>query len=128
MLAGDDFEAVSSLLKSARLSCRDFSNAISFSRSGDFVYCDPPYTVKHENNGFVKYNEKIFTWSDQERLASSLDRADKRGVLFAVSNAKHKSIIDLYARYKIREVNRASIISGQAKGRGTYPEVLITNY
>jgi len=36
------------------------------------MFCDPPYTVRHNYNGFRKYNEVIFSWADQERLAASL--------------------------------------------------------
>ncbi|MGH9561707.1 MAG: DNA adenine methylase, partial [Terracidiphilus sp.] len=60
---------VSAALKNARLECEDFEDAVRNATKGDFVYMDPPYTVTHSNNGFVKYNAKIFTWSDKERLA-----------------------------------------------------------
>lgn len=128
ILPSDNFRGVARLLCNVNIRCCDFSRSISPARQGDFVYCDPPYTVKHNNNGFLKYNESIFSWDDQVRLAESLVRASSRGVLFAVSNADHESILELYAGFNIHRLNRASVISGKASGRGGYSEVLITNY
>ena len=56
---------------------------------GDFVYVDLPYTVKHNNNSFLKYNERIFSWGDQVRLAECLDEARQRGAQILLSNAIH---------------------------------------
>ena len=70
----------SSALQRRRLLVCDFEDAINQARSGDLVYADPPYTTKHNNNGFRRYNEVIFSWEDQERLAECLQRASRRGV------------------------------------------------
>lgn len=128
LLSSDDFLYVSSLLKRVTLACYDFRKSIARSRAGDFVYCDPPYTVQHDNNGFLKYNESIFSWDDQVRLASQLIDASARGVKFAVSNARHESILQLYEGFHIKELRRPSVISGKNHGRGFFSEVFITNY
>ena len=67
-------------------------------RSGSFdlIFADPPYTISHNQNAFVRYNENLFSWSDQERLYNSLNRAKIRGVKIISTNAYHESILRLY--------------------------------
>ena len=56
LLRTDDFAAVSNILNNATLKNQDFEKTISLAEEGDFIFVDPPYTVAHNNNGFVKYN------------------------------------------------------------------------
>lgn len=126
----DDFPAASALLKSAEIVISDFEPVIDIAKSGDFVFCDPPYTVAHNNNGFVRYNERMFSWEDQVRLKDTLIRASSRGVLILLTNAAHSSIKDLYAgtEFDCRAVSRQSVIGGGRGYRGEYGEFLISNY
>ena len=129
ILDSDDFEACSKLLKKTRIECADFENIIKKARKGDFLYVDPPYTVKHNNNNFVKYNESIFSWSDQERLAKCLAEASNRGVQMLISNADHKSVRSLYKGIgRIASLERSSVLSGKKEGRGRYREIVVTNF
>jgi DNA adenine methylase len=122
----DDFALVSRSLKRARLVCSDFEAVIDKAREGDFIYADPPYTVRHNMNGFIKYNEILFSWEDQRRLSFALLRASERGAKFVLSNADHESIRDLYAgAASIKTVSRASIISGDRAARGITTELLV---
>lgn len=59
----DDWSAMSRLLKPTKLVCGDFENSIEQAENGDLVFADPPYTVKHNFNGFIKYNDALFSWS-----------------------------------------------------------------
>lgn len=122
----DDFKKVGELLQRAKIACSDFEEVISKSSEGDLVFVDPPYTVKHNNNGFVKYNETIFSWSDQVRLASVIQRQSKSGANFIITNAVHSSIYDLYEGFsQFLTVERASVISGVHRGRGRTEEAII---
>ena len=77
-------------------------------------------------NGFIKYNEAIFSWADQERLAKSLLAAWKRGAHVIVSNADHPSVRALYeSNFRIGKVHRSSVISGDANFRTQTSELLI---
>ena len=69
VLDTDDFEEVSRILQNVDLKYCDFEKTIARAESGDFIFVDPPYTVAHNNNGFVKYNQNIFSWEDQVRLS-----------------------------------------------------------
>ncbi len=73
---------------------------------GDFIYFDPPYTVAHGNNGFLKYNAHIFSWSDQIRLATIARDLAKHGCHVIVSNADHPSILELYSCFKMQRIMR----------------------
>jgi DNA adenine methylase len=52
----DDFGGMSELLRNAELQVGDFEVLVNRAEREDFVFCDPPYTVRHNYNGFRKYN------------------------------------------------------------------------
>lgn len=121
----DDYLGASQLLKQSTIESLDFEEIIERSQEGDFVFVDPPYTVKHNNNNFVKYNEKLFSWSDQVRLKESITRSAKRGAFIVVCNADHQSIHNLYrgiGRYV--QLNRCSVLAGKAIGRKLTTEAM----
>jgi DNA adenine methylase len=124
--ADEDWESVSRALKYAEICCCDFECTIDRATSGDLLFVDPPYTTAHNMNGFVKYNQKIFTWSDQVRLRDSVARAISRGAKAIVTNADHPSIADLYEGLGTAEhIARPSVISGKNLGRQKTTELLI---
>lgn len=130
LLPTDDFDAVSRLLQSARLVQQDFSETIADASEGDFVYADPPYTVNHNTNNFVKYNERIFSWSDQVRLAESALLAARRGARVIVSNANHPSVRELYEgpTWVQLTASRFSVLASSSDFRKPSTELVISNY
>lgn len=102
----------------------DFEVAVETAREGDFVYFDPPYTVAHGNNGFVKYNAKIFSWDDQKRLARTALRLRELGCHVVVSNADHQSIRDLYPNFEVSQIERFSVMSASREFRRPVRECL----
>lgn len=126
LLPDDDFAAIAAALRHADLLCSDFEAVVDQATEGDLVYVDPPYTISHSNNGFIKYNNVLFSWHDQIRLRDAAARAVSRGAAVLISNACHESIESLYAEgFTIRTLDRASRISGAVKGRKKGVEMLI---
>ena len=127
---GKLFEEYARLLSVAEINACDYQETILRANEGDFLFVDPPYTVKHNFNGFAKYNENIFSWADQKRLRRSLDVAAKRGVKILLSNAHHDSVLELFGDLGIVHIiKRRSTISGKADGRSTVTEIAVTvNY
>lgn len=113
-------------IKGATLQLGDFESIIDTAREGDFVFVDPPYTVKHNLNGFLKYNEKLFSWDDQIRLRDSVVRAASRGATILISNANHASIRRLYKGIGTKRIlTRQSVLANDATKRGAYEELVI---
>lgn len=108
---------VSRALSHAELRCADFEEALVDAKPDDLVYLDPPYTVAHANNGFVKYNARIFSWEDQKRLARSAENLRRKGCHVIVSNADHSSIRALYPNFAEHLVKRQSIMAASADFR-----------
>lgn len=126
ILPNDNFQANSGALRCATLVACDFESTIDAAGDGDLVFVDPPYTVRHNNNCFVKYNEKLFAWSDQVRLRDALSRACNRGAKIIATNAAHDSIKELYGNdFIIEEVWRKSVIAGKSLYRKECAELLI---
>ncbi len=123
----ESFQAVSELLKNSDILYSDFETQINKAKTGDHIFADPPYTVRHKHNGFITYNEVLFSWDDQVRLRDALLRAKNRQVKVFLTNADHKSIRELYETdFELTELSRYSAIAGIVKNRGSYPELLIT--
>lgn len=102
----------------------DFETAVEEAKSGDFVYFDPPYVTGHNNNGFLHYNEKIFSWDDQVRLAKLAKRLVNQGVNVLVSNADHQDVAALYDDFVKTSIQRNSTISGNTEKRGPITEMI----
>jgi len=118
----DQLQRASIALQRAELFSGDFEDLTNNAKSGDLIYFDPPYTVAHAHNGFVKYNERIFSWSDQKRLARHAKALAYRGCRVIVSNADHESVHELYREFDCYKVSRASIIAASSKHRGQVTE------
>jgi DNA adenine methylase len=126
VLKTDDFQGTSALLENADLRTQDFETTLETVGIGDFVYIDPPYTVNHKHNGFLKYNEKIFSWDDQVRLKNCIVKAIERGAKIVISNADHISIRELYEDIgELQIFSRASVIAGSSAKRGQVDELVI---
>jgi DNA adenine methylase len=130
ILDTDDFKEVAHRLENFEIKHLDFEAAIASAQKGDFIFADPPYTVKHNKNNFVKYNEELFHWEKQERLRDALIAADKRGVLFVLTNAAHQSVRELYTGHfcNIIEVERRSVIASSSENRGLFRELIVRNW
>jgi len=102
----------------------DFEEALETCRSGDLVFLDPPYVTKHNNNGFVEYNQDIFSWTDQQRLAGTAESLRKKGCKVLVTNAFHKDIVNLYPKFELKALTRHSTLAGDKLRRGKVKEAL----
>lgn len=116
-------------MQNAMVTCNDFQATTSTAREGDLLVLDPPYTVLHNRNGFVRYNERIFSWADQKRLADEAARAARRGVMVIETNAAHPSVIALYPEklFACQKIVRQSSVAANGDFRGEFAEVLITS-
>ncbi len=113
-------------LRSAGLRIADFEDILDSAEGGDLVYCDPTYSVVHNDNGFVRYNEPIFSWADQRRLAAAAFRARRRGATVIVSNADHSSVTELYrSSTRIRFVRKSRLCPESSHRRLTSEAVFI---
>jgi DNA adenine methylase len=116
--------SVAKTLKQADLRIGDFEGITGNAESGDVLYFDPPYTVAHANNGFVKYNERIFSWQDQERLAAHARTLADRGCRVIISNADHPSLRKLYEGFDCHVVKRFSVIAASGSHRREITECI----
>jgi DNA adenine methylase len=129
VLDTDDFHRTSIRLKRASLVVSDFEAVICRARRGDLIFADPPYVTAHSQNGFLKYNEKLFSWDDQMRLMKCLLKAKKRGAHIVATNADTPSVRRLYeGSFAVRTATRSSVIAANSWHRGTSNELVITSW
>lgn len=110
------------------LSKGDFYNIVDNINAGDLVFLDPPYTVSHNDNGFIKYNEKIFSLDDQKRLSNLIDDIKNKDAYYILTNAAHTTIEEIFEKGDRKlKLERASLIGGFNSKRGQTSEFIFTN-
>ena len=126
VLETDRFDETAKLLQGANLVVCDFEEVVDQAKRDDFIFADPPYTAMHKHNGFIKYNERIFSWSDQIRLFEALNRAKKRGAHIVMTNGDHACIRELFAPLgEIFPLKRPSIIAAKSQDRRSANEIVV---
>lgn len=109
------------------LNC-DFDTALQGIRKGGFVYFDPPYDPVSSSANFTGYNKGGFDRAEQQRLKTSCDSLNEKGVKFLLSNSATDFILDLYRDYRIVTVRAKRAVNSRGDGRGDVDEVLVMNY
>lgn len=121
-----EFEECSRLLGKARLVSGDFSRVLRSARPGDFVYIDPPYSIR-SRRVFNEYNASIFDSKDLKRLNKWMHRLTERGIEFLVSYAYSKEASSLQKDFDCKRVRVRRNIAGFGNKRRYAIEVLISN-
>lgn len=127
----DKFEHYSNALKNAELMTCDFRSTIKKAGSGDLLFVDPPYTIgQAQQNSFIKYNSKLFSWNDQEDLCSEIVAARNRGVIIISTNAYCDELLEMYKKegFYVQPIEKKSTISGVIDKRRKTTELLITSF
>lgn len=129
LLDCSNFPRISNLLsQNVTFQSSDFEIVKENLKAHDLVFLDPPYTVAHENNGFIQYNQQIFSWNDQKRLAELLKFISNSNAYFILTNAAHTSIAELFNDLgQLHIVKRPSTIGGKGAKRTQVNEYIFTN-
>jgi DNA adenine methylase len=122
----DNLRRCSQLLRrrAVSLRCQDFEEIGDRVLGGDFVFLDPPYVTSHNMNGFVDWNESLFCWQDQIRLARMARRFVARGANVLITNAAHADIRNLYKGFGYTEYERWSTLAGDLDSRRKTSEAI----
>ncbi len=124
----ENLRRVSERLQGCTITSSDFEEAALQADKNDFVFLDPPYTVSHNYNGFIKYNQKLFSMEDQQRLARLIRELRSKGTKYLLTNAAHPVIAELFECGDTRlELRRTTLIGGKNAKRGYSTEYIFTN-
>lgn len=116
-------------LQRTRISVGDFEVNKYRIKKDDLIFLDPPYTVSHNNNGFIEYNKNLFSLDDQQRLKSYIEYIKRKQAYYILTNAAHAVIKDIFNNREDRmlEVQRQSLIGGKNARRTQVTEYIFTN-
>jgi DNA adenine methylase len=103
---------------------QDFDHIEDRVRDGDFVFLDPPYVTSHNMNGFIDWNECLFSWTDQVRLAAMARRLVRKKANVLVTNADHPDVHELYADFGRATFDRHSTLASDTSRRGKTSEAI----
>jgi DNA adenine methylase len=116
------------------LECVTFEKALTDSRTGDFVYCDPPYAPVSTTAHFAHYTAGGFDEAEHRRLLASLVAGVRRGATVLLSNSSAPVMVKAYTAAPIRaaglvmhRVPARRAINSRAASRGPVDELIVTN-
>jgi DNA adenine methylase len=121
------FMGFSKALHQAQLSCVDFEEQVSKTRSGDFLYLDPPYAIGSKRDR-GEYGMGSFRDHDEARLVESILAASDRGVKVLLSYSPSNFVIKKLRGWKVHNLSVARNVAGFAGSRRHAREILVSNY
>lgn len=120
-------DAVSKLLtaRSFRFVCQSFEQTIQSARSGDIIYCDPPYIDRHTDY----FNS--WTNQDEHHLHRLLTESPAQFVLSTWHHNDYRSneyIDSLWNQFDIRNREHFYHVGAKEKNRNPMIEAIVSNF
>jgi len=103
---------------------QDFQTTLLEARTGDVVYCDPPYVPLSETANFTSYSSSAFGPVQQEALASLAQKLSGKGIPVIISNHDTPFTQEAYKGAKIYPFQVQRFISCQGEKRNKADEML----
>jgi DNA adenine methylase len=124
-----NFLRCSAQLRRRQISIRhqDFEEIYDRVTENDFVFLDPPYVTSHNMNGFVDWNESLFSWKDQIRLAKMAKALAAKRANVLITNADHPDVHELYAGFASSVFERRSSLAGDVSRRTRTSEAIFAD-
>jgi DNA adenine methylase len=123
MVSLDQLENASRILEAAEIECCDFETTLRNTQEGDFVYIDPPYSVR-SRRVFREYDQALFGLKALCRLRLCLTEMRDRGVSFVLSYADSPEAKFLCEGLSTRSISVRRTIAGFSKHRRMETEIL----
>ncbi|MGH2760647.1 MAG: DNA adenine methylase [Actinomycetota bacterium] len=119
--------AASWLLRSAELRCEDFDQVLRSAKQDDWVYLDPPYVPDRKWGDFTRYTAGRFGPDDQCRLAESIQRLDRKGVRWLMTNSDTAMVRELYSDFNLAILPTRREITLRSADRESR-DLIVANY
>lgn len=102
-----------------------FESIIQAAKTGDVIYCDPPYVPLSPSANFTSYSSGGFNMEKQQQLADLANEIADKGIPVLISNHNTKFTRKAYEKAnKIKRFHVQRFISCNGKKRGTAGELL----
>ncbi|MBS0358018.1 MAG: Dam family site-specific DNA-(adenine-N6)-methyltransferase [Proteobacteria bacterium] len=102
----------------------DFLETMDRAKSGDVVYCDPPYAPLSKTANFTGYSSGGFSEKEQALLADEAKKLSQKGITVVISNHDTKFTRELYKGAKITSFEVPRYISRDGYNRHPALELL----
>jgi DNA adenine methylase len=122
----ETFIECSKLLKNADFSPTSFQDTLKKVKQGDFVYMDPPFSVRSRDI-FNEYDKSKFGMSDIIQLRNWMMQLGKNKIPFVVSYAESEEADLLKEGFEFKTVSVRRSIAGFISKRRVVNEVIIYN-
>lgn len=122
----DALAKCSSCLQNTELLACSFEKVLERAEPGDFVYMDPPFSVK-ARRVFNEYDASVFNLPQLNLLRDWMLRLNRRGIIFLVSYADSEEGNFLSRNFYTEIVRVRRNIAGFAENRRYANELLISN-
>jgi DNA adenine methylase len=102
----------------------DFITTMEKAKTGDVVYCDPPYVPLSATSSFTSYSKGGFGLDEQNALAEMAKKLQTKGITVVISNHDTPFTNEVYHPAKIITFDVQRFISSDTKNRNAVGELL----
>lgn len=127
-----EIRAFAEKAKRATFICASFEETLQMAKSGDVVYCDPPYLPasvssvgSNHSQEFTAYTKDGFDYDQHSQLAGELRRLSYSGCFCVASNNDTQSVRSLYSDFDLQPLTVRRSCGGAGSSRKSADELII---